>query len=200
MVLRGQARRLPRSGHPWRSTAPTLAARQRLRQAVRRDPSSARITISAESIVNGELVALDAQGRPDFQSIQNSKTSGSPVVFFAFDLLVLAGRDVRMLPLAQRQRLLRDALRTSDLAGERKLQHPRHEDDRHRQRTRAGRCRSVAAQQSVRIGSPVRSLAEAVPHPCAGVCRWRLHTGRPRYRFPADRLLPGSRTPVLRQR
>jgi hypothetical protein len=52
----------------------------------------------------------------------------------------------------------------------------------------------------VRIGSPVRSLAEAVPHPCAGVCRWRLHTGRPRYRFPADRLLPGSRTPVLRQR
>src|SRR5580698_8467104 len=30
--------------------------------------------VAADSIVDGELVALDAQGRPDFQSIQNSRT------------------------------------------------------------------------------------------------------------------------------
>ena len=71
--------------------------------------------IPVESIVDGELVALDAQGRPDFQALQNSKTSGASVVFFAFDLLTLAGRDLRSLPLRQRQQLLRDSLRTSDL-------------------------------------------------------------------------------------
>ena len=46
--------------------------------------------IPVESIVDGELVALDAQGGPDFQALQNSKTSGALVVFFAFDLLTFA--------------------------------------------------------------------------------------------------------------
>jgi ATP-dependent DNA ligase len=36
-------------------------------------------------------------------------------VFFAFDILILAGRDVRMLPLSERRQLLRDTLRISDL-------------------------------------------------------------------------------------
>ena len=66
------------------------------------------------SIVDGELVALDAQGRPDFNAIQNSRTSEQPVVFFAFDILMVDGQDVRRLPLSERQQLLRDALRTSD--------------------------------------------------------------------------------------
>ena len=67
------------------------------------------------SVIDGELVALDPQGRPSFQLIQNSATSGAPVVFFAFDILALAGRDVGMLSLSQRQQLLRDSVRTSDL-------------------------------------------------------------------------------------
>jgi DNA ligase D-like protein (predicted ligase) len=71
--------------------------------------------VPAGSVIDGELAAIDDQGRPDFQLIQNSKTSGAPVIFFAFDLLMLTGRDVRALPLSQRQRLLRDSLRTSDL-------------------------------------------------------------------------------------
>ena len=37
------------------------------------------------------------------------------MIFFGFDLLILGGRDVRTLPLSQRQCLLRDSLRTSDL-------------------------------------------------------------------------------------
>jgi ATP-dependent DNA ligase len=37
------------------------------------------------SIIDGELVALDNQGVPSFQLIQNSARSGAPVVLFAFD-------------------------------------------------------------------------------------------------------------------
>lgn len=59
--------------------------------------------------------ALDPQGRPNFGLLQNAGTNGAPVVFFAFDILSLAGRSVRLLPLAQRQQLLRDALHTSEL-------------------------------------------------------------------------------------
>lgn len=71
--------------------------------------------LPAESIVDGELVALDVEGRPSFELIQNSASSGAPVVFFAFDILILAGRDVRSLPLHERQQLLRGSLQTSDL-------------------------------------------------------------------------------------
>lgn len=81
-------------------------------------PETYRALASAlppDSAIDGELVALDAQGRPDFNLIQNSATSRAPVVFFAFDILTLAGRDVCTLPLIERQQLLRDALRTSDL-------------------------------------------------------------------------------------
>jgi ATP-dependent DNA ligase len=59
--------------------------------------------VPAGSVIDGELVTLDARSRPDFQSIQNSRTSGASVVFFAFDILMLAGRDVRMLPLIERR-------------------------------------------------------------------------------------------------
>src|ERR1700761_7668358 len=41
------------------------------------------------SVIDGELVAMDAQGRPQFQLLQNSRSSGAPVVFFAFDILML---------------------------------------------------------------------------------------------------------------
>ena len=71
--------------------------------------------VPAGSVVDGELVAMDAEGRPQFQLLQNSRSSSAPVVFFAFDILMLGGRDVRTLPLNQRQQVLRDSVRTSDL-------------------------------------------------------------------------------------
>ncbi len=37
--------------------------------------------------VDGEIVALDEQGRPSFQLLQNSESSMPPIFFYAFDLL-----------------------------------------------------------------------------------------------------------------
>ncbi len=51
----------------------------------------------ADSVVDGELVALDPSGKPSFSLIQNSATSGAEIVFFAFDLLRHAGKDLTKL-------------------------------------------------------------------------------------------------------
>ncbi len=66
---------------------------------------------AAEAIVDGEVVALDDQGRPDFGLLQeriSAGRTGRPValVFQAFDLLHLDGRSLLAVPLEQRRRLL----------------------------------------------------------------------------------------------
>ena len=66
------------------------------------------------SVVDGELVALDPSGKPSFSLIQNSATSGAPIVFFAFDLLQLEGMDLTRKPLSERRELLRSSLQQSE--------------------------------------------------------------------------------------
>jgi bifunctional non-homologous end joining protein LigD len=60
-----------------------------------------------ETVIDGEVVALDPFGRPSFNALQNSASSAQPIYFYVFDLLVLAGRDVRSQPLVARRELLR---------------------------------------------------------------------------------------------
>jgi bifunctional non-homologous end joining protein LigD len=45
-----------------------------------------------ETVIDGEVVALDAAGRPSFNTLQNYGSSRAPLHFFIFDLLVLKGR------------------------------------------------------------------------------------------------------------
>ena len=60
-----------------------------------------------ETVVDGEIVAFDASGKPSFNTLQNRGSSGGPLVYLIFDLMILAGRDVSKLPLETRQELLR---------------------------------------------------------------------------------------------
>ncbi|HZZ90198.1 MAG TPA: DNA ligase D, partial [Caulobacteraceae bacterium] len=65
-----------------------------------------------DAIVDGEVVALDDHGAPDFAALQaalSAKDTGR-LVFFAFDLLFAGGRDLRSLPLAERKGRLRELL------------------------------------------------------------------------------------------
>ena len=59
-----------------------------------------------ETVIDGEIVALDEEGRPSFNALQNSMGSETPVVFYVFDLIVLSGRDVSAEPLTARRELL----------------------------------------------------------------------------------------------
>ena len=59
-----------------------------------------------ETVIDGEVVAFDEEGRPSFNALQNYGTGAAPVVFYVFDLLVLAGRDQRGEILDTRRALL----------------------------------------------------------------------------------------------
>jgi DNA ligase D-like protein (predicted ligase) len=58
------------------------------------------------AVLDGEIVALDEQGRPDFQALQNRKTASAPIVFYAFDLLHFEGKDTTLLSLTERRAML----------------------------------------------------------------------------------------------
>ena len=60
-----------------------------------------------DAIFDGEIVALDEQGRPSFQLLQNRGSEPRPVLlYYAFDLLYRDGYDLRGVPLEQRKQLL----------------------------------------------------------------------------------------------
>jgi bifunctional non-homologous end joining protein LigD len=78
------------------------------------------------AIVDGEIAALNERGVPSFELLQrriNVADASSvatlarhhPVVFYAFDLLYLDGRDLRGLPLLERKRLLKEVLQPNDV-------------------------------------------------------------------------------------
>ena len=59
-----------------------------------------------DSAVDGEIVALDETGRPSFNVLQNYTHANTPLQFYAFDLLHLAGKTLRDRPLDDRRELL----------------------------------------------------------------------------------------------
>ena len=63
--------------------------------------------LPAETVLDGELVALDENGVPQFNLLQYYRAGSSHLMYFAFDILVHKGRDVTTLPLSERQSLLR---------------------------------------------------------------------------------------------
>jgi DNA ligase D-like protein (predicted ligase) len=71
-------------------------------------------SLMEQTVVDGELVAFDGEGRPSFNEMQNAGPETN-VVFFVFDLLVDQGRDVKHLPLSDRRRLLEAKVIFSDL-------------------------------------------------------------------------------------
>jgi ATP-dependent DNA ligase len=55
-----------------------------------------------ETVIDGEVVALDESGRPSFSALQNYGSSHGPIFCYVFDVLVLEGRKVMADTLATR--------------------------------------------------------------------------------------------------
>lgn len=58
-----------------------------------------------ETVVDGEIVAFGEDGRPSFGALQNF-VAGTTVQYYVFDVVILAGRDLRKEPLEARRALL----------------------------------------------------------------------------------------------
>src|SRR5687767_15175749 len=58
------------------------------------------------AVLDGEVVVLDERGRSSFQLLQQLGASRRGLAYFAFDLLMLDGEDLKPLPLQERKRRL----------------------------------------------------------------------------------------------
>jgi bifunctional non-homologous end joining protein LigD len=105
---RGEALLLTRNGNDYTTVFPEVA------KAVKALPFDS-------CIVDGEVVVMDAQGKPSFSRLQQRGRLTSPLdvgraavelpaTYYAFDLLALEGFDLRPLPLIKRKPLLAQAL------------------------------------------------------------------------------------------
>jgi bifunctional non-homologous end joining protein LigD len=67
--------------------------------------AAAGLRVKADrAVIDGEIVALDAQGSPSFQALQHRGSHpGHQIVFYAFDLLHLDGTDLTSQPLLKRR-------------------------------------------------------------------------------------------------
>jgi DNA ligase D-like protein (predicted ligase) len=89
----GSVRLMSRNGNDFSARFPSLA------KALSKLPD--------DTVVDGEIVALDETGKPSFNVLQNYNRANTPLQFYVFDLLHLAGKHLRDRPLDDRRELLR---------------------------------------------------------------------------------------------
>jgi DNA ligase D-like protein (predicted ligase) len=63
-----------------------------------------------ETVIDGEVVALDDSGRPSFNALQNAGSAEVPILYYVFDVLMAAGRDLMSEPLSVRRTVLREQI------------------------------------------------------------------------------------------
>ncbi|HWM40904.1 MAG TPA: DNA ligase D, partial [Burkholderiales bacterium] len=102
-IARGGARLFTRSGRDWTDRLSHLAR------------ALGKLGLDG-TWLDGEIVALRADGRASFQALQNAFDAGaaSTIVYYVFDAPFLDGRDLRQLPLRERKERLKRSLKTSD--------------------------------------------------------------------------------------
>jgi bifunctional non-homologous end joining protein LigD len=78
-----------------------------------------------DGVYDGEACALDANGAPDFPALQAALSDGktADLIYFCFDVLFLAGEDLRQLPLRERKARLQKVLEEAKKARLRYVDH-----------------------------------------------------------------------------
>ena len=71
-------------------------------------------SLPKRTVVDGELIAIDDKGRPDFNLLQNFRAEASRIHYYIFDLLCWKGRDLTRLPLVERRALLKSLVVVKD--------------------------------------------------------------------------------------
>jgi ATP-dependent DNA ligase len=79
--------------------------------------ATALATLPDDTVIDGELVAFDEEGRPNFNLLQNFRSSTSHITYYAFDILIHQGKSVMDLPLVKRRAILATAVQPSNHVG-----------------------------------------------------------------------------------
>jgi bifunctional non-homologous end joining protein LigD len=79
-------------------------------------------------LIDGEIVALEHNGAPDFSTLQAALSDGKTenLIFYAFDLLFADGQDLRRLPLSQRKARLKELLEARPKARAKTIRYVEH--------------------------------------------------------------------------
>jgi ATP-dependent DNA ligase len=64
-----------------------------------------------QTVLDGELVALAGDGKPNFNLLQKFLSANATIRFFVFDILIHQGRELLKVPLAARRALLSSVIR-----------------------------------------------------------------------------------------
>ncbi|HEY6387038.1 MAG TPA: hypothetical protein VIX91_15285 [Candidatus Acidoferrum sp.] len=67
------------------------------------------------TVIDGEIVAMDESGRPNFNLLQSFRSAAKQISYFMFDLPVFKGQDLTSLPLTERRKRLQSLKFSSPL-------------------------------------------------------------------------------------
>jgi bifunctional non-homologous end joining protein LigD len=106
----------------------TLKTRKGLDWTEKFHPIAKEAAALADEIIDGEIVALDHNGAPNFSTLQAALSDGKvdDLVFYAFDLLFAGGEDLRPLALSERKARLKELLDGRPKAKTRSIRYVEH--------------------------------------------------------------------------
>ena len=70
--------------------------------------------LPGDTVIDGELVALGPDGRPDFNLLQNFRSAESRILYYAFDILIHQGQRLTELPLSEHRAILSTVIEPSE--------------------------------------------------------------------------------------
>jgi bifunctional non-homologous end joining protein LigD len=161
--------------------------------------------LADEFVLDGEVVALDEEGRSSFQLLQAREMEGrkSPIYFYAFDLLQLDGKSFVSLPLEVRKNVLEKLcagahdprIRYSGAMVEMPTSSSR--------KCNAAAWKESSANYATRLRTRPEKRRMDQTQMCqrTGIRHWRIHPaarGAQTFRRNSRRLLQGSRSRIRR--
>ena len=110
-------------------------------------------------LIDGEIVALDHNGAPDFSTLQAALSDGKTddLIFYAFDLLFANGEDLRRLPLAERKARLKKMLEARANGKTRSIRYVEHFEGGGDAVLKSACKLSLEGIVSKKLGAPYRS-------------------------------------------
>src|SRR5579864_5259644 len=112
-----------------------------------------------DAMIDGEIVALNHDGAPDFSALQAAISDGKTdrLIFFAFDLLFAEDEDLRRLPLEERKARLKEMLEALPRKAAQSIRYVEHFEANGEDVLESAKKLSLEGIVSKKLSSPYRS-------------------------------------------